>query len=81
MSSTFIPSIAFVGFDYENRALQRSEGKTLDFGPFPGGITGGLQGYASYSSACIDASMTEFLQQVPFILLGIIQIMHTSFIF
>ena len=52
-----------------------------DFGDFPGGITIGLQNYASNNADCINASMTEFLQHVPFILLGKAEILNGNFFF
>ena len=54
---------SLTGFQYKN-----SSGNSFD--DFPGGITAGLQAYAANSEECIDASMTTFLQHVPFILLG-----------
>ena len=64
----------YVGFDYN----ERTRGSPPGFGPFPGGITFGLQDYAQHSRECTNASMSWFLQQVPFILLGKV-LFHTSF--
>ena len=55
--------IIFTGFEYAGTIGS-------DFGDFPGGITTGLQSYAANNQECIEASMTEFLQHVSYIILG-----------
>ena len=44
--------------------------KQDDFAPFPSGITFPLASYAQIDDDCIDSTITDFLQNISFILLG-----------
>ena len=58
----------FKGFGY----LDKENGfkKQDDFAPFPSGITFPLASYAQIDDDCIDSTITDFLQNISFILLG-----------
>ena len=58
----------FKGFGY----LDKENGfkKQDDFAPFPSGITIPLANYAQIDDDCIDSTITDFLQNISFILLG-----------